>query len=217
MTATRRARDEIRARIFDLRLAPNEHRLESELATELGMSRTPVREACLQLQSEGLVDVVPRRGVRVRPVSPDDLAEIYDVIGVLEARAAELAAERDAGDLDLTALDDAVGAMQAALAADDLDGWALADDRFHHELVVASGNGQLVDFAGQLADRVRRARLVTLRLRPVPTGSVADHAELVELIRDGDGAAAHRRHLEHRRATGRTLVELVRRHRLGVV
>src|SRR3954464_10322053 len=71
---------------------------EQEIATRLGMSRTPVHEAVIRLQEEGLGRVMTRRGVQVCPVSPEDMREIYDVIIALEAVAAELLAGRPQAD-----------------------------------------------------------------------------------------------------------------------
>src|SRR5438270_5582528 len=67
---------------------------EQEIASQLGMSRTPVHEAIIRLQEEGLVRVLPRRGVVVCAISPDDMREIYEVITALDSASAELLAER---------------------------------------------------------------------------------------------------------------------------
>src|SRR3954451_24864917 len=109
---------------------------EQEIATRLGMSRTPVHEAVIRLQEEGLVRVMTRRGVLVCTVSPDDMREIYDVIIALEAMAAELLADRPEVDRDagVAELARANGAMRQALEHDDLTAWAAADDLFHRTL-----------------------------------------------------------------------------------
>src|SRR5271166_6780242 len=67
---------------------------EKEIATQLGMSRTPVHEAIIRLQEEGLVRVLPRRGVVVSVISPNDMREIYEVIIALETASSELLAEK---------------------------------------------------------------------------------------------------------------------------
>ena len=91
------AYEQIRRRILDNVWPPGHRALEQEVALELGMSRTPVREALLQLQNEGLVEVIPRHGVRVLPVSPTDMREIYEILTALECMAAELLARRKPG------------------------------------------------------------------------------------------------------------------------
>lgn len=208
-TAAERAHAELKRRIMNAELAPNEQRLEAELAAELGMSRTPLREACVRLEADGLVEIVPRRGIRVVPISAKDMSEVYELLAVLEAHAAQMAAERGLDDAALRPLDDAVSDMEMSIERGDLDGWAAADDRFHLELVIASGNRHLAATATSFADRVRRARLVTLRLRPIPKESVADHADLVFKIQSGQGTSAHDSHLKHRRRTSEGLVRLL--------
>jgi DNA-binding GntR family transcriptional regulator len=81
----------MRQRILDNEWTPGFRALEQELALSLGMSRTPVREAAIRLQKEGLVKVVPRHGITVLPVSVDDMRDIYDMLTALEPMAAELA------------------------------------------------------------------------------------------------------------------------------
>jgi DNA-binding GntR family transcriptional regulator len=88
------AASEIRAAIVDGRLAPGVRLKEETLAAELGLSRTPIREALLLLQAEGLVETVPNRGAFVRAYEPDDLWDLYELRAVLEGHAARRAAER---------------------------------------------------------------------------------------------------------------------------
>src|SRR5829696_3418409 len=109
---------------------------EQEIASRLGMSRTPVHEAVIRLQEEGLVRVLPRRGVVVCAISPEDMREIYGVIIAVEAASAELLAEKPEGERGPVAdeLDAVNDRMRSALAADDLDEWAKADERFHQLL-----------------------------------------------------------------------------------
>ena len=119
---------------------PGHRALEQEVALALGMSRTPVREALMRLQNEGLVEVIPRHGMRVLPVSPNDMREIYQILTALECMAAELLAQRKPSDKELEPLVAATKAMDKALKAEDLDAWAAADERFHAHLVELAGN-----------------------------------------------------------------------------
>ena len=88
------AYDLIKERILKNEYEPGFQALEPEIAQELGMSRTPVREALIRLSNEGLVEVIPRRGFRVVPLSPADMREIYQVLTALESMAAEVLAKR---------------------------------------------------------------------------------------------------------------------------
>lgn len=205
----------IRRRILDNVYPPGHQALEGALAQELAISRTPVREALIRLAHEGLVQVVPRHGMRVLPVSPADMREIYAVLTALESAAAEILAQRRPSRAELAPLIEASHAMAAALARGDLDAWAAADERFHHGLVTLTGNRTLVDAVGRLADRAHRARMFTLRLRPAPVDSTREHLALVERIRAGDAAGAVKVNRAHRQRATRELVDIFERYRLS--
>jgi DNA-binding GntR family transcriptional regulator len=209
------AYEQIRRRILDNEWPPGHRALEQEVALALGMSRTPVREALVRLQSEGLVEVVPRHGLRVLPVSPADMREIYEVLTALEGMAVELLARRHPGDDELQPLLHATAAMDRALAADDLDAWARADEQFHLQLVMLAGNKHLLATTLNLWDRAHRARMFTLRLRPKPVHSTREHRALVERLRAGDVEGAARENRAHRDRASAELVVLFERYRLA--
>jgi DNA-binding GntR family transcriptional regulator len=209
------AHEQIRRRILDNVWPPGHRALEQEVALALGMSRTPVREALVRLQAEGLVEVVPRHGMRVLPVSPTDMREIYEVLTALECMACELLARRRPDAATLAPLDAASAAMDRALAADDLDAWARADEQFHAELVAAAGNRHLQAMVMNLWDRAHRARMFSLRLRPKPVNSTREHAALVERLRAGDAEGAAQVNRQHRERASRELLAIFERYRLA--
>ncbi|HBK06312.1 MAG TPA: GntR family transcriptional regulator [Acetobacteraceae bacterium] len=204
----------LRQRVIDNAWPPGYRALEQELALELGMSRTPLREALVRLQNEGLVEVIPRHGMRVLPVSADDMRDIYQMLTALEAMAAELAARRRLTRAQLKPLLDAAAATEHALNAEDLDAWASADESFHRNLVELSGNRLLVEVARNCADRAHRARAVTLRMRPKPTHSTREHMDVVEKIRAGDARAAFDAQRAHRERGTRELLAILEYHQL---
>jgi DNA-binding GntR family transcriptional regulator len=204
----------IRKRILDNVYPPGYQALEQSLATELGISRTPVREALIRLQKEGLVDVVPRHGMRVLPVSPTDMKEIYEILSALESMAAELLAKRRPSDEELAPLERASRDMARALRADDLEGWAEADERFHRQLIDLAGNRLLAQAVLNFWDRAHRVRRITLRLRPKPVNSTKEHTALVERIRAGDPRGAHEVNRAHRERASRELLAILERYRL---
>lgn len=214
LSSSQRAIQQLRAKIFSGELGAGTDHLESELANLLEMSRTPVREAVLTLESQGLLELRPRKGVRILPLSPEDMAEIYDVLTELESHAAEQAAMAEHSDKDLAALSRAINDMDAAIAHSDLDGWAEADDRFHRELVRLGGNSRIEAIVSMMSDQVRRARTTTLFMRPVPTKSNEDHRTVYQAIRDGDAATARNCHKRHRQHAKAILVDLLDKHRL---
>ena len=205
------AYDRLKQLILDGTLPAGAQMLEQEAAERLEMSRTPVREAMVRLRQDGMVEIRPRHGMRVLPVSARDMAEIYEVLTALEGAAAEAVARRGLAARPLNLLRGAVNDMGKALEIGDLPAWAEADERFHSQLVQMSGNTRLIQMVGQLWDQAHRARMLTLKLRPTPTNSVTEHAALVDAIAGGDPAAARRIHEEHRRRAGTMLVELLER------
>jgi DNA-binding GntR family transcriptional regulator len=209
------AYDLIRRRILDNVWPPGHRALEQEVALALGMSRTPVREALVRLQAEGLVEVVPRHGMRVLPVSPNDMREIYEILTALECMAAELLARRRPSDAELQPLLDATADMDLALDADDLEAWAQADERFHAQLIALAGNRHLQATVMNHWDRAHRARLFSLRLRPKPVNSTREHRALVERIRAGDVDGAVRENRAHRERASRELLAIFERFKLA--
>ncbi|SFR98315.1 GntR family transcriptional regulator [Yoonia litorea] len=214
MTATETATFELRELIFAGDLAPGSNHLEGELAARLGMSRTPVREAMMLLQQQGLVTVQPRRGMRVLPISVKDMEEIYELLTVLESAAAAGAAARQPDEMALSPLTQAIADMDHALADEDLIAWARADDAFHAALVALSGNQRLVRVTEQIVDQVRRARRITLYLRPLPVKSNDDHWRVLEAIRAGDAETAHAVHRAHRQETKVMLIGILKKNQL---
>jgi DNA-binding GntR family transcriptional regulator len=209
------AYEQIRRRILDNAWPPGHRALEQEVALALGMSRTPVREALLRLQADGLVEVIPRHGMRVLPVSPDDMREIYQILTALECMAAELLAARKPTDKVLQPLVVASKAMDKALKAEDLDAWAAADERFHAHLVELCGNRQLQATALNYWERAHRARMFTLRLRPKPVNSTKEHMQMVERLRAGDAAGAAAVTRAHRERASRELVTIFEQFKLS--
>jgi DNA-binding GntR family transcriptional regulator len=209
--AAKRAYAEIKTRISDNLMPAGNQYLEAELADLLGMSRTPVREACVRLAEEGMLEIRPRHGIRVLPISADDMAEIYQILTALEATAARAVAAKPASAEEIALLENAVSAMDDALAADDLARWAEEDKRFHKLLVDLSGNARLSTVVSMFWDQAHRARVITLRMRAKPIRSNHDHRAVVEAIRSGDAEAAETIHRKHREESGRMLVALLRR------
>ena len=213
-TITTQAMEKIRQLIFDGELAAGSDHLESELADRLGMSRTPVREATLMLAQQGLLEVRPRKGVRIATLSIRDMEEIYAVLTELESLAAEEAAGQAYADEDLSALKQSIEAMEDALLREDREAWALADDAFHEELVRLGGNTRVETIVSMMANQVRRARAMTLFIRPLPVKSNEDHRAVYDAIKQGAPDEARDRHRRHRQEARKVLIELLKKHRL---
>lgn len=204
----------LRRRVLANVYPPGFQTLEQSLATELGISRTPVREVLIRLQTEGLIEIIPRHGMRVLPISPTDMKEIYQILTALESMAAELAARRKPSAQDLAPLERASQDMNAALAADDLEAWAEADARYHRRMIELCGNRLLIDAVLAYWDRAHRARMVTLRLRSKPEASTHEHNDILNMIRSGNARGAANSHRIHRERASRELVEVLERYRI---
>ena len=207
----------IRQRILDNVYPAGYRALEREFAEELSLSRTPVREALLRLQSEGLIELIPRHGARVLPVSAGDMREIYDVLTALESMAAEIVTRRRPSAAELRPLSSASREMVEALRNNDLDAWARADEHFHRQLLELAGNSVLIQTVQLLWDRAHRARMVTLRLRPRPVHSTKEHNAIVEAIRAGDPEATVRLYRSHRQRASMELLAILEKARLAAV
>lgn len=205
---------ELKQQILENRLPAGGQFLEQEIAEQLNMSRTPVREAMVRLANEGLVEVRPRHGMRVLPISPKDMAEIYDILTALESSAAGIIAELGLDKNDLQPLLQAVEDMDAALALNDREAWAIADNEFHRQLVVLTGNQRLISLIDTYRDQGQRVRMTTLHLRPGPEKSNEDHRAVVDAILTKDPDKAREIHRRHRETAGKMLINLLNQHHL---
>ncbi|PSL20363.1 GntR family transcriptional regulator [Shimia abyssi] len=217
LSNTQRAIHELRELIFSGDLPAGSDHLESELATRLNMSRTPIREAALTLEGQGLLELRPRKGVRILPVSVEDMVEIYDVLTELESLSARRAAERNLNSIALTPLAKSIEDMENALVSGALEDWANADDLFHQELVNLAGNSRIKSIVSMMNDQVRRARSITLFMRPLPLKSNEDHRQVFEAIKSGDGERASLIHKRHRQNAKKLIVGLLEKHRLNKI
>ena len=182
----------LKTAIRDNVFPPGHQAAEPEIARQLGMSRTPVHEAIIRLQEEGLVQVLPRRGILICPISADDIREIYDVLIAVEGMAAgswRACLQTLAGSA-AEALERETAAMEWALDKGELLDWAAADERFHQLLTERCGNRRLARVAATVRDQSHRARLFTLHLRPLPTASAAEHRQITDAIRAGNANEA---------------------------
>ena len=207
--AHRAIKEAIRENVFP----PGYQAAEAEIAGQLGMSRTPIHEAMTRLQEEGLVRILPRRGILIRALTPEDMREIYEVIIALEGAAAEriaLSPEAVRTPL-LETLEAATDAMDAALKSDDLLSWARADEQFHDAMVSRCGNRRLTRMIGTVTDQSHRSRTLTLQLRPKPVGSAEEHRAIILAIRSGEGPAANQAARAHRQNARDQILPLVAR------
>lgn len=196
----------IRDAILKGTLNPGEKVAEPELAERFGISRTPIREAFRQLESEGYLTVIPRKGAVVTSLSERDVQEFYSIKSILEGYAAHMAAER-LSDRDLDRLE-AINERLAQLAREgDIKTFFRVHNEFHELFIRAAGNEKLLELINQLMMKFNRLRMASLSLPGRMEISVQEHRKIIEAFRERDGEKAD--NLVRRTATygGQVLIQ----------
>lgn len=171
---------------------------ESAIAAELGVSRTPVREALRRMDTEGTVEITPNRGATLVDFSDADIDDIWSLRALLEPYAARLAAER-ATDDNVDRLEQLHESMLEALATLDLDGLTDLNNEFHAEIVSASGSRVLHDALALVRKKILVRRTFGHYTPAQLQRSQQHHRDLVDAIRSGNGQWAEstmRAHIE---------------------
>ncbi len=171
--------------IVDGDLQPGEALSEFAVAAELGVSKTPVREALLQLKLEGLVDIQPRRGTFVFQMTPAQVSELSELRNVLEGAALAFAMQRRAKRL-VAALEATLRQMRRAIEADDVPQYRLLDQRFHQSLAESGCNAFLIEAYNAIAWRIQTLRNRLSQDAALNRTSLEEHARLLERIGAGD-------------------------------
>jgi DNA-binding GntR family transcriptional regulator len=168
------------------KLQPGHHLDETELAKEFGVSRTPIREALIQLASMGIIVIRPRRGAVVAEIGPQQLVEMFEVMSELEAMCGRLAARRMSA-VEHASLLAAHQACKDARNARDPDTYFYQNEAFHDRIYTGSHNAFLAEQARSLHRRLRPYRRLQLRVRDRVAASYGEHEEVVRAIIAGDG------------------------------
>lgn len=195
--------DALRQAIKDGVLQPGQRLMEIRLADELGVSRTPIREAIRKLEQEGFVVMVPRRGTYVADISLKDIAQVFEIRGALEELAAGLAAERITND-ELECLERILVEINEYMEHDDFAKIVDADVRFHDVLYQASRNQRLVDILHNLREQMLRFRSISMHYPGRLSATWEEHRQMVENIANHNSAMARKvakRHMENSEKT----------------
>ena len=164
----------IKAQIINGHYKPGESLVESKMADELSVSRTPIREAIRLLELEGLVDITPNKGAVVLGISRKDVEDIYAIRCLVEGLAARWAAERMSA-IDMKEMQKIVDLMDFYSKKCDMDELAELDNRFHHIIYEASGSKILNLTLGNLHQYVQIARLESLKVPHRLDCTLAEH------------------------------------------
>ena len=179
----------IRDAILKGSLRPGERVSEPELAERFGISRTPICEAFRQLELEGYLEVIPRKGAVVASLSERDVVEFYGIKSILEGHAARIAAERMT-ERDLERLETINAKLQQIASDGDIKSFFRVHNEFHELFIKASGNEKLAELINQLVLKFNRLRLASLAQPGRMDISVQEHRKIIEAFRKHDGDRA---------------------------
>jgi len=195
-SAADRAYGFAKERILDGRFPGGELIAEADVADPTGLSRTPVREAFLRLQSEGLLKLYPKRGALVVPVSPLEVESVMETRQLIEDFAVRRSIELSAPLAE--ELGAAIEHGEERAAQDDREGFVEADREFHRVFMVAAGNPLLLELHDSLRDRQHRMGLVAIARTAGRMESIlAEHRGLRDAFTAGDASAASTRLASH--------------------
>lgn len=192
--------------IVNGKLKPGERLMEQQVAEELGVSRTPVREAIRKLEIEGFVIIIPRKGAYVSDISLKDIVQVFEVRAAMEALAAGLAAQRIA-DEQLEKLERKLVEVKNAVDSSDLDNIIQFDTDFHEIIYEASRNDRLVQILNNLREQIQRYRTASLASPGRLKDTLKEHQELVEAISTRNVALAQKLAKEHIENAENTIIE----------
>ena len=192
----------LREAILKGKLLPGERLMEIHLAQQLGVSRTPVREAIRKLELEGLVTMMPRKGAVVAEITVSELEDVLEVRKTLENLAVARACRNDDPE-KLEELSRAEEKFRKTLGGGDLMEAALADEQFHEVIYQMNGNRKLVQILSNLREQMYRFRIEYLKDVESYTTLMQEHNELRTALEHGDEELAQKvisQHVDRQRA-----------------
>lgn len=195
--------DVLRSAITSGALKPGERIMENQLAEQLRVSRTPVREAIRKLEQEGFVVMVPRRGTYVADLSIRDINEVFEIRTALEVLAAGLAAERISEE-DLEELERLLVLIGELIDKGEMEKIVEADTRFHDILYGATHNRTLAAIISNLREKITLFRTISYGYPGRAKRSLEEHRRLVEALARRNGTVAQqvaRKHMENAEQT----------------
>lgn len=186
----------LRDAIINQTLEPGERLMEIQLAEEMGVSRTPVREAIRKLELEGLVIMVPRKGAYVAGISVKDIHEVFEVRASLEGLAASLAAKRITPE-ELDEMEKSLFLEAGELEGNNLRSIVEIDTTFHDLLYKAARNEKLFQMVNNLQEQLQRFRSASLARPGRSKTALDEHRKILEALALRDEKLARKLAIEH--------------------
>ena len=203
-----RLRDALESDIITGAIGPGERLDEVSLANRFAVSRTPIREALMQLSSTGLIEIRHRRGAVVRTLGPHELVAMFEVMAGLESLSGRLAARRHRP-AEAETMRASHAACGVALRSGDTDAYYYANEEFHQSIYRASHNAFLLEQCLALSRRLRPYRRLQLRAGDRAKTSFGEHDAIVEAILSHDGEAADRHLRDHVAIQGERFADFI--------
>ncbi len=200
----------LREAIINGTLKPGERMMEIQLAEQLGVSRTPVREAIRKLELEGFVVMIPRKGAYVAGISLKDIADVFEVRAAMEALAAGLAAERITAE-ELEEMERLLVRIGEYIEANRFEEVVEMDTLFHEALYKASRNLKLEQILQNLREQIQRFRSTSLAYPGRMREALEEHKKIVEAISERNAALAQQLAQEHIENAENSMLEALRR------
>lgn len=191
LTLREKILENIRDAIVSGELKAGSHISEPELAERYGISRTPIREAFRQLESEGYLTVIPRRGVIVSEFSPKDIEEFYAIKSIMEGYAARRACEK-LSEKDLGRLQSINNKLAELARAGDIKHFFKIHSDFHELFIKAADNEKLHELIAGLVTKFQRLRFTSLSLPGRMEVSVQEHEKIIDAFRKKDADLAEK-------------------------
>lgn len=202
------AYDVIKVEILNFRVSPGAQLHIHDLTEQMDISRTPIREALLWLENDGLVRAVPRVGFFVTEITKRDLQELFELRALLEGHAAEKATPLLSDD-DLDQMDYLCEASVVAVERGDLNEFLKFEISFHSLLIERCGNRHLIEVMESLKDLTYRERILSLKSIENAHESCFEHQRLLDALHKRNAQLAGRRMREHMYNARHRLVQLV--------
>ncbi|SCH52976.1 MULTISPECIES: GntR family transcriptional regulator [unclassified Romboutsia] len=198
--------DEIRSAIFENKIKPGDRLVENVIASSMGISRTPVREALRQLEIEGLAVNIPRRGTLVKGISKEDAMEIYDLREVLEGLAVRLAC-LNISRREINRLKEIIDIMKETMNEENYDEYMKAHTEYNDIIMSASKNKRLLSQIENIYEYLKSLRKVGLHAIEKRSDILEEHIKIVQAIDKGNEYLAEEEARKHVRNAKKRFIE----------
>lgn len=175
--------DYLRQEMESGNLKPGDRINEKEICQKLGVSRTPIREALIQLEREGFVEISPRKSIRVKKLTLKEIEDIYQIIGALESEAAEIACDRLTPE-DIAKMEEDYNQMVKALAQNDFKKYMDINLKLHNTHLRVCGNDVLVNIVNQLKKRLYDFPRIMLNIPEWEEKCIEEHRQLIQFFKE---------------------------------